>query len=433
MRKLGSGQNLTFCVPEAILPSICASRLTEPSATIDIADIISWSISETCSELKKGVALWAGQGERFHAQNPLWQCTSTVYVQSTDLPNGPALPEKTMSKDTAAKFILPDAESIESKYGLAHSQSHDQEEDVEMDGPLAIIRQRCAEFETSGDTSGDLNDEQERELQPETEHESFIERPPAIFCHTNELDEDLVTYVRTGEMGEFASAFISAFGESLRDTSAAEDFDTSEFPEGLMVTRDFSRTIDPLMPGDTLDVYQREVRWVLVSRDEEKVTSMVVISPFEADKLMEEIRQSERVTLHAYSPKQVQGYNPVDDLQLLSVPHFPDNVEIPQKLIIELNLFAGQLYFSSFAEYKAVCRWLNVASGPATEGMVVRPDGFIERSDEMSDEEPSSFTESPMEFIRILMTRIRRPMDAIGKTHMGMLLDGKLLTKKELK
>lgn len=63
--------------------------------------------------------------------------------------------------------------------------------------------------------------------------------------------------------------------------------------------------------------------------------------------------------------------------------------------------------------------------------MIVRTDGFIEANEQSQDE--TRFTESPVQFLKILLTKIRRDCGGIEKTHMGKVLSGILLTNEDFK
>jgi hypothetical protein len=86
---------------------------------------------------------------------------------------------------------------------------------------------------------------------------------------------------------------------------------------------------------------------------------VVVISPYEAQELFPEIMRSEAVCLHLYATRPNLGYRPLDSLDLYTVPDRQIS-PIPQSLILQLNLFAGQLYFDSFEEYNRVSRFLGM-------------------------------------------------------------------------
>lgn len=151
---------------------------------------------------------------------------------------------------------------------------------------------------------------------------------------------------------------------------------------------------------------------------------MMVISPYEADHLLPEIRHSKFVTLHLYAPRQNQGFSPLDKLRLYNVPRGPDTIDIPETLRIQLNLFAGQLYLGSYSEYQRLCDFLGVASVKTPDDQVVAADGFIVQGNQASS---TAFHQSPLKFLKVLMSQIRKDCQEIDKTHLGHIVDGRLL------
>ncbi|TVY36417.1 hypothetical protein LSUB1_G007938, partial [Lachnellula subtilissima] len=152
--------------------------------------------------------------------------------------------------------------------------------------------------------------------------------------------------------------------ETLRNTSAGTYIDVSQFPQDLLVTADFASTI--LICGNSYisDSYQRSVQWVLTSTGgKDTVQHMMVISPHEAQELLPRIKASKTTTLHLYGPRQNLGFRSLDALNLYNVPARAGtlHLHLPRHLIIQLNLFAGQLYLASFDEYKEVCSFLGLA------------------------------------------------------------------------
>lgn len=65
MRKLGKGQSVVFCVPEEIETKILTCTFKPDNASIDVLDVLSWAISETCVDVSRSMPLWAAQGKRF--------------------------------------------------------------------------------------------------------------------------------------------------------------------------------------------------------------------------------------------------------------------------------------------------------------------------------------------------------------------------------
>ena len=84
------------------------------------------------------------------------------------------------------------------------------------------------------------------------------------------------------------------------------------------------------------------------------------------------------VFLHLYAPLPNLAFPALDELRLYTVPPLRANWQLPCRLRLQLNLFACQLYFGSFNDYKAICEILSLAWKP-TEGVAVEADGFIVR------------------------------------------------------
>jgi hypothetical protein len=127
---------------------------------------------------------------------------------------------------------------------------------------------------------------------------------------------------------------------------------------------------------------------------------VVIISQYEANKLRPGIQDFGYVVLYQYAARQNKVYQAVDAFQLYKVPS--DAPREPIGLPIELHLFAGQSYFSSFEEYTDVCNYLSLLWTAAPDGVQAGTDGFIE------------------------------PKQRKGqKTHVGKMLNGMLLTEDD--
>ena len=121
---------------------------------------------------------------------------------------------------------------------------------------------------------------------------------------------------------------------------------------------------------------------------------MVIISPYEANKLHAGVCRLGAVTMHPYAPRQNQSSYSMDKLDLYTVPTSLSTrpLRVPRSLRIQLNLFAGQLYISSYHEYREICHFLGVASAVAPEGLAVAADGFIMENQQGG----AKFSKSPL-------------------------------------
>lgn len=191
----------------------------------------------------------------------------------------------------------------------------------------------------------------------------------------------------------------------------------SEFPNQLLVTNDFAETVWTSITHSYLDHHQRPVEWILTSHDHpsSNIKHMIIISPHEANELLSEVQKSQLVTMHLYAPRQNLSLPSLDDLRLYPVSGNLATFEIPTILKIALNLFAGQLYISSFDEYQQLCEFLCVSSMETTRDYAVAADGFIVEMNKLS------------KCLKAVMSQIRKDGQEISKTHLGKILDGKLL------
>jgi hypothetical protein len=409
MRKLGKGQSLVFCVPEEIQRKIIEFTKKAETAVLEVTDVLAWAISETFWDLQRSLPLWAAQGRRFIEHSKIWREVKTEADIESFLAKAPLLLEE--EAQTLKNRYRPRGGAAGSGWDLSNEK-------------MKRILDRCRDFDCLGFESAALQEEQERELSPEKLQERQVERPARSLAHPHSLHPDLIEFVTTGDIKAWSSAFIPAF-RSLNQSTAAECFDVSQFPPDLLVTADFERTVK--FTGKYVsDGFHRPVQWVLTSTLSRTSTrSMVVISPFEAQKLMQKIKAHQKVTLHTYSPRSNLEYRPLDSLDLFTEGATFDSV-IPRHLIIQLNLFAGQLYLGSFNEYKEVCEFLGLAWNVQEDGTEIQSDGFIVSGGQ------STFTQSPVKFLRLLMAKIRRNGRAIDKTHIGRILEGALLEKSDL-
>jgi hypothetical protein len=424
MRKLGHGQSVVFCVPEEIQTKIVARTSKSDNEQIEVSDVLLWAISETCVDIRRSMPLWAAQGQRFITKSALWDRARVGGGYR-------------MSKDEAEKFLENESQSLEDRYRPRSATGVTSFIEKGNNKHLDLIVERCEEFNGLEFNSATLQEEQERELSPEIEQERQVQRPARAEPAPHHLHPDVTQFVSLGNPVRGSKGYIPAF-EALRNTSAAAHLDVSQFPQDLLVTVDFASTIQT---GDfgrayVSDSYQRPVQWILTSTGSGEsrikiVKYMMIISPFEAQELLPQIKQSQMVTLHLYAPRLNRGFPTLDGLDLYSVPARPIVATLPRNLIVQLNLFAGQLYLSSFKEYVEVCETLGLAWKPE-DGCVVAADGFIVsgKGDGKGNE---GFKDSPVKFLQVLMTKIRRNCESIDKTDLGNILEGSVLTREYFK
>lgn len=384
-----------------------------------MSDVLCWAISETWRDLRRMVPLWLTQGVRYYEQEALWN------EEEQHFP---------LNGKWAKQFLEPEAQSLDSRY--RPKTGSESAELLKRARPVVKLQfqHRCEEFGLINFRSLSLQEEQERELSPETEQERQVEQPSHAFPQRHSCHPDLRSFIKLGELPVGSGAVKPAF-QALKRTSAVHYFDLREFPSGIWVTDDFSKTVKlGNMPDNGMDLFQRPVQWILTSKLEwsTAVSRLVIISPWEAHELMPDIEASKFVTLHVYAPRSNLGFRPLDQLTLYTVPQRRKKPVIPPGMMVELNIFAGQLYLSSFKEYVEVCTKLGLAWTPADDSVVLGPDGFIPSGVNSGPlVNKSEFTRSPVQFIKVLVTKIRRNCETVEKTHIGKILDGILLTEED--
>ncbi|KAI6614332.1 hypothetical protein MCOR14_011449 [Pyricularia oryzae] len=435
MRKLGKGQTVVFCIPPEIRVKILQKVHKDEDDSIELADVLHWAITETWADIQRSIPLWAVQGRRFGHQKHLWDQSQ----------NG-NLSVASMSPQQAIKFQEKEALTIEDLYKPGERQSNPCCANASSHMGAASIVKHCAQFGEVNFDSAVLQEEQERELAPEIEQERElapeieqerqVERPRPAKPVTHRLDPVVVNFAKTGILPAASTSFKPAI-ESLELLTAAKLMPKlSEFPQDVLVTLDFASTVE-LEATAKQDQYLRPVQWVLTStggadRTSSIVQHLVIISPFEAQALLATIRKNVKTTLHLYAPRSTLGFESLEDLRLYPTPALPAEWSVPRHLVLQLNLFAGQLYISSFANYTALCDMLGLDwEGGGKDGMVVCADGFVDPASNPGKILKHSFENSPVSFLKVYLTKVRRDCESIEKTHMGKILNAVILRPED--
>ena len=428
MRKLGSGQTIVFCISPEIQDKILESMCRSHSSDITVEDVLIWSISETHTETHRSMPLWVVQGERFVRQERLWNEIHDVSGKTT------------LSTAHAEKLLEDEAQTIDHRYRPRQSKRQPSRLFDASDPNLQRIADRCREFDNLHFDSSALQEEQERELSPEIEQERQVQRASPAQPAQHSLHADVLAFAQTGQFTAVSPAYMPAF-EALRDSSAGKSFNVSQLAGNrrLFVTADFVKTVKQSGGVSFVsDTFQRPVQWLLTSRvlGVYVVDYIMIVSPFEANALHKSMKDSTTVTLHIYKPRCNSGYAPLDQLDLYNISAHMTRLTVPRALVIQLNLFAGQLYIDSREDYHEICKFLGLSTRAVTEQMTeqgwdVAADGFILSDGYGRVGCQSGIMESPVKFFKILMSTIRRNGDGIARTHMGSLLMGKLFQESE--
>ena len=125
------------------------------------------------------------------------------------------------------------------------------------------IQQKSSDFGLGDlDAVGNMQEEQERELAPDMEHELEIDRPGKLLPKTHRLHPNVESFAMTGFVAQNSKAFLPAF-QTLAKFSVAELFPMEHIPSSLLATKDFARSLKPDEKCSCLDPYWRPVQWIL--------------------------------------------------------------------------------------------------------------------------------------------------------------------------
>jgi len=413
MRKLGRGHSVMFFAPPEVDRSIRAvAGKKDLNTRVTVADILYWAINETWTDIQQRAPYWAQQGMSHKSRCDAW----------SQFCNDELKPEQ-----LSAAWLQPELKSLADLYAPCETKDPQQELSALDPG----ILHRCKDLGILSLLGAPTDEEQEREVHREREREREVELPPWASPAEHFLHPDVVSFVKTGVIPPLhgGSAFLPVFTTLEKSSAATRDSDVwSPF---ILATADFCETIDPDSESTqgTMDQYLRPVQWIL-SRKKDLGQLLVLLSSFEADLLMPDIRASEYVHLHVYAPRTSQRMKPSDDLRLYSIPPLPSDWTPPLDLIDRLNVFAGQLYLSDYKSYLRLCRFLGVPTSTT-----YFPDGTATRRNLFNipgsfEEMEITFSGSPLPSVMALLA-IRNRGRPFAHTHMGKILQGQPLKEKD--
>ena len=404
MRKLGHGHSIMFFAPLEIDERIRSLASKHRENDIDTLDILHWAIRGTCDDIQQRAPHWALQGTDHSSRYAAWSRFCQDHLTAQELSDN---------------WLQPEAKSLENIYG-PHNSTHSLT--VTSD-----IRRRCEELGILSLRNASLDEEQEREVIHEAERERQVERPQRVSPAIHSIHQDVITFVKTGVIPLNSKAFHPAF-KTLDATSAATK-EAHVWSSCVLVTTDFQRTVES---SKNVDDYMRPVQWI-VSGENAGKEALVILSPHEINHLLTAIRSSDRVHLHLYTPRVLKSMRPCDDLAFYSIPSLPIWWITPPLLMDQLNVFAGQLYLKDLKTYVRLCRFLCVYASDleGQGGIEVGCNGFIApRNRPWHLQAVHAFQNSPLLSVSTLM-RIRRKGTQFSLTHMGKLLDGRLLSEDD--
>lgn len=394
---------------------------------IFVEDVLFWCIRNTWVHTIRAIALWMNQGLRNQkctmVENAIANCTDNNALES--------LAESLLedeAKSICQRYLSRDESTVVERLGKV-------DESVRRDRApqLRAILARCNDFSVDSCGEAELQEEQERELSPEMECERQVERPPHATPAVHQLHMDVVSFVKTGIINTTSHAFSPAF-ESLNQTTFHKSFESNTWSRQLLVTADFACTVEA-SAGQMQDSFLRPVQWITTTRSGSTTELLVIISPFEANELVQDIRRYKKCSLHLYAPRTHVSSQSFDDLSFGVIP--PANVlprPIQREVSLQLGLFAGQLYFENHDSYVNLTRFLGLCYSAPSGAIKVGNDGFVQHKFRASYDvlmlQVCPFNRSPIMYLRSLVLA-RRKGNIVSHTHIGQILDNILMMAED--
>ncbi|KAF8551736.1 hypothetical protein OG21DRAFT_1498931 [Imleria badia] len=406
MRKLGHGHSVMFFAPHEIDRSIRALvSKNDPNTQVTTVDILCWAIQETWNDVQQRAPYWAQQGMSHKSRYNAWSrfCNNDL-----------------TRKQLSDVWLQPEQKSLTNLY--APRESNNAQSDLSVLD--SDIQRRCKDLGVLSLHGAQIEEEQEREVNRQREREREVELPPRANPVKHYLDPAVVNFVKTGVILSF-NAFRSVFTSLEKNYATTRD--AAIWSPLILATADFCTTIQPKSTSGTMDQYHRPVQWILSGKTK-RHQILVLLSPFEADLLMPDIRASKYVRLHMYAPRTSQRMKPSDDLQLYSIPHLASNWTPPWALIDQLNVFAGQLYLRDYESYIRLCRLFGIPATKESRNEILAQRNLSNIHGSSKKNEMTSG--SPLPFVQALLA-IRRRGLPFAHTHMGKILQGQFLTEND--
>ncbi|KAH9169118.1 hypothetical protein EDB89DRAFT_2073314 [Lactarius sanguifluus] len=305
MRQLGKGQSVIFFAPGEVDRRIRGLiRGQESEKGVQVIDILRWAMYETCWDIGHHLPHWAQQGVDHHRRFSAYK----RYNSTGDLG---------VLKNS---WLQRESRTLEEMYEPAF--------DAQVDGltpeinGIPSLREWLEHLGVTWLIDVRMAEEQEQEVNYEVEREY---PPPKVYPAKHSIRDGLRNFIYTGSLPIPSKYIIPLFSQT-----------------GIDKTLDLSEECVA-----HLSDYLRPVNWVL-SSGSGRDSIAIVISPHEPNKLLPTIRKSGKVRLHVYAPRVTASMRSFSDLAFYTIPDSPAKEwTAPTHLQIELNLFAGQLYFDS--------------------------------------------------------------------------------------
>jgi len=428
LRRLGDGHSLCFIAPPEVHHNICEMQI-ETQEEITSLTVLAWCIKQTCEALDNARPLRTVHGLEYLRQ----QGVLNEYIPSSQS-SAKIAKQINRKKEFWQEIQEDESQQLSQLYGAHEGRIGAIKKRLDRESTDQIMQHLIREFDIMERTAMEntsLDIEQEREIAHEVQRQRHVQRPGKVEALEPHISRGLETFVSSGTfqdlmaMGTGKERGLKLFTyTSVKE--CAQDSKINTQVCSAFVTHDFIFSVD-LEQDALLDLYLRPVTWVLSSTENRQ---LLIISPHEANALLPKIKVSEKVRLHCFAARTTKGMAQSNRMNIYTVNSHPEDVPVLSHSVLELDLIAGSLYLENAEHYERLCDFLGLMGpGVRATNSVVSKDGFI--SDEVRREidwdKFTPFHQNPIPYFKQIF-ELRMQGQGFGHTHMGAILNGRVLT-----
>lgn len=401
------------------------------SQTLTSVDVLKWTMIQTCQSLDALRPLWAYNGLHHHGHLQAWDSLVT---------------QRQPSQQLAIQFQEPEARTLRQLYAPWANERSAQHliQGCDTNDPQIHELAMILHSDTNDPTQHfRLHEEQEREREREVacevERERQLSRPPRYRPCIHAVHEAVRHFAEFGSFGRdylphtIWTAFSSLRGSRMSMTSVGKTKYPKDLCPSLLVTEDYMRSVRIDKNDGMTDDFVKPVNWVLSSTEGDYV---LILSQYEANRLLPEIRKSRRAKLSIYAPRHTKVMPSFGQLDYFGVGAgaVADSTGPSSATCRALELFAGSLYCSSFEEYRNLRLFLGLITDTTQEihGEGISNDGFVSEPTRRLSEWPlfCPFIDNPLPFLKALLHMRTRGQEH-QKSHLSSIIEARLLTEDQ--
>ena len=396
LRKLGHGQSIMFLAPPEVHQSILEVVKRGHGTNLDVSDVIEWSLEQSCLNIEQCQPLHVMQGLSHYERLDKMEKFRIEYTSSS------------VAQQTIDNFREEEQQSLSDLYApspmkTVHASLFGRFKGSANENANHLLRV-WEELDPSTSHNVSAQEEHERELAQEVEEEVQIERPGQKTPMVPQMDERLFQFIKSGNQSDLLR--FSTAVEAVIRASSVKCF-VHEKSISLYVSNDFAAVVKKQNHDkDNYDQYLRPVNYVLASKHPSakgQTAALLIISQYEVNVLLPDIRRSKNVALHIYEPRLAKSLKAADSPAAYGTSG-GNWRSIDADVRLQLHIFAGQLYANTKAEYERLRR---AYIPPAPEPLI-----------------------GTLNFLKEWMSIRRRGLD-YQRTHIGKICSAQVLEEED--